>query len=238
MAGVAQAGSLIVNRLHVTDPFLWARSPGTDFWIMAANIVAVAGTFPDDLADYEWTTTSLGLTAGSAADFITSADVGAPRTFLTNAAGDLLQSPVVFGDYAHALLAKQFLGYLPTKLNMEAYAAFSVGTSNETASCLGFVEDGGSIVTANDALATVFSDGTNFKLRSGAATSGAGALIDTNYHLWKIVVDATNCTLTMDGANSISVATEADEFPVSFGLGCVAAGNNRIQLAWAHIWYD
>ena len=228
------------SRHHIYDPLVWERAPGTDFWLFAANRVAAAATFPDDLADYGWVTTSVLFTAGVGADFISSADVGTPRTLGTNAASDILQSPVIFGDYPHARMAQTFLGYLPTKLIAEFYAYFDVASANETATAIGFVEDEGSPITAAgaDALAMVYSDGTNFKLESGAGASAAGAAVDNAAHLWKIVVDATNCTCTMDGGNSISVATETDQFPVSFGLGTVAAGTNRIQLSWLHIYYE
>lgn len=225
------------NRYHVTDPFNWARSAGTDFWITAHNNVAAAGTFPDDLADYEWVTTALALQAGSAADHISSADPGTPRAFLTDASGDRLQSPNIFGDYSNALVAKSFLGYLPTLLVAEFYAAFSVASANETNSQIGFIEAGGSAVNAADAYATVTSNGTNFKVGTGAGLgSDVGAAVDNAYHLWKIVVDATNATLTMDGGNSISVAIQADLAPASFGLHVLTT--NRIQLAWAHIYYQ
>ena len=232
----------IGSRVHITNPFEWDRSPATDYWLAATNHVAAAATFPDDLADYGWVTTSVLFTAGSAADFITSADVGIPRSLGTDAASDILQSPVMFGDYAHALQAKQFLGYLPTKLCAEFYAQFNVASAAETATTIGFVEAGGSPVTAAgaDTMASFYSDATNFKLESGAGASAAGALISTTYHLWKIVLDVTTqlATGTMDGGNAITVALQTDLFPVSFGLGTVAAGTNRIQLSFLHIWYE
>lgn len=226
------------TRHHVRSPHGWGTEVGTDYWLYAtsADIVTASGaTNLSGLDSFGWTTTALGLTVGSAADFITSADVGAPSSLLFNATADLLQSPVVFGDYAHALMVQQFLGRLPTQLVLECYAAFTTATATETNTCLGFIEDGGSPATANDALATIFSDGVNFGLRSGAAASAVGALVDNAYHLWRIVVDATNCTLTMDGGNSVSVATEADEFPVSFGVHTLTT--NRIAPVWAHIYY-
>ena len=51
---------------------------------------------------------------------------------LTDASGDLLESPSVFGTYDHALMASEFLGYVPTQLDVEVLAAFSVQSANET----------------------------------------------------------------------------------------------------------
>jgi hypothetical protein len=172
-------------REHIRNPRYWADSAGTDFWIACGpgkHSEAVAQG-EDPLPAHGWAAVSIVEDAGSDGDFLSSSDDD-PSSFHFDAASDRLHSPSVFGNYAHALLAGQFLGYFPTSLNLEVYAAFLDATTNETASGFGFVEGGGSIITANDALAVVVSDGTNFKLRSGAATSAACPADDTSWHQW------------------------------------------------------
>lgn len=229
--GSALAG----NRVHAYEPNMWGTRPATDFWAtFATNGILTAGN-AHELADYGWTTTSLIFTTPSGADFITSADQGTANAITTNAAADLLQSPVIFGDYNHALQAQQFLGYLPTTLTLEAWAQFTTASANETITGFGFVEDGGSPAVANDALAMIFSDGTNFGLRSGAA-SDAGAAVDNSNHLWKIVVTSANVEWFIDGTSQGTIALEADEWPVSFGL--TSTTTNRPALSWVHIYYS
>ena len=42
----------------------------------------------------------------------------------------------------------------------------------------------------------------------------------------------------MDGTSQGTIALEADEFPVSFEAGIVAAGTNTIGLGDVHVWYE
>ncbi|KKK63454.1 hypothetical protein LCGC14_2994100, partial [marine sediment metagenome] len=44
-------------------------------------------------------------------DFLSSSDIGVPDHVLTNASGDLLQSPAIFGGYAHSRAAESMLGF-------------------------------------------------------------------------------------------------------------------------------
>jgi hypothetical protein len=229
-------------RQHVTNPRYWAESAGTDFWIAGgpAEATVATGQGLDVLAVHGWVTTSIVEDVGSDGSFLDPSDAD-PSSFHFNAASDLLTSPTIFGSYAHGQLAGQFLGYTPTSLNLEIYAVFLDATGTETASGFGFVEGGGSIVTANDALAVIHSDGTNFKLRSGAATSGAGPVDDTSWHHWKIRIKSTGVEWFVDGTsqNATSLlALEADEFPVNFGIGVVGGGTNYMKMAWAHIFYS
>ena len=227
-------------RLHVNHPQGWGYMIGTDYWMyISANGMLTSGN-AHELSDYGWTTTSLvGPSSGSGADFLSSSD-SVSGTLSTNAGSDLLQSPSVFGNYGHGRGASIILGYMPTRLNLEFNAAFPVVANNETATCIGFVEDTGSIVTANDALATIFSDATNFKLRSGAATSAAGPAVDTNGHLWRIQLNKTDALAYwwVDDVAQPSLTLETDEFPCAFGFGQVAAGSNTIAMGDVHIWYD
>ena len=229
------------GRAHVRTGAGWAKEAGTDFWLIAGpnedTVAAAAGK--TTLAETGWTCTSIDEAAGAAADFLSSSDEVDPSYYGCGAASDLIQSPTIFGSYAHGQMAAAFLGTSPTELNLEIYAKFVDATANETASGFGFVEDGGSIVTANDAMAVIHSDGTNFKLRSGAATSSAGAVDDTAWRLWRIRVNSSGCQFWMDGTlqNSTALALQTDEWPVSFGIGTVAAGTNFLKMAWAHVWY-
>lgn len=233
------------QRVHVTTPEAWNRAGGTDFWGVwgPESITAAAGSSAL-ITDSGWTATSLVETAGTGADLLATGDRTAPAHVLTDAASDLLQSPAIFGDYMHGQIAASILGYQPTKLIAEFGFAFTVNSANETASCIGFVEAGGSIVTANDAMATIFSDGTNFKLRSGAATSTAGDAVSTTWHVGRIQLDnsvaaGTNmATWAIDGVAQPALNLQTDLFPVSFGFGIVAAGTNRIGHSFIHIFYQ
>lgn len=227
-------------RKHVLRPQDWGVMAGTDFWLIATANGGLGSGNAHELSGYGWTTTSLALADGSAADFMSSSDVGTPGEFTQNAQNDLLKSPAIFGDYAHAHQAMLLLGkkVLPRYLIMDSYARFSVVANAETTTAMGFVEDGGSIVTANDALAVVFSNGTTFAIRSGAATGTGVVAVDTNPHRFRIVCDKSNALayLYVDGTASGSVAIENDEWPVAFGAGSGGA-NNLIQLNQAHIYY-
>jgi len=229
------------RRVHILKGADWARSVGTDFWLIGGpnEETAATGAGLRTLDAGGWTAPSIDENAGSGADFLSSADDGPPNWGM-GAASDLIQSPSIFGNYSHAYMAQQFLGHIPTELNLEIYAQHVDGTNNETASGFGFVEDGGSIVTANDAMAVIYSDGTNFKCRSGAAATAAGAADDTSWHLWRIQVAAAGIYWYIDGTvqNSTVLALQTDEWPCAFGIGVQAGGSNFLKMAWAHIWYS
>lgn len=227
-------------RQHVRNPYNWGHEVGTDFWLHANANGSLGASTTWLISDAGWTATSLAMASGSGADFMTASDVGTPGQYTQNAQNDLLQSPAIFGDYAHARAAMLLLGKktLPRYLIMDALARFSVVANAETTTALGFVEDGGSIVTANDAMAVVVSDGTSFDIRSGAATGTGVVAADTAVHRFRIVCDRTNSLayLYVDGTASGSVAIQADEWPASFGAGSGGA-NNLVQLNQAHIFY-
>ena len=229
-----------LRRKHVLSPLDWGDTAGTDYWFVPGSSMTGATTFL--LSSRGWTTTSMVLTGGSGADFISAADVGTPRTALTNASGDILQSPALFGDYHRGRIAQIIMGekILPRFLICDMYAAFTVASANETNSSMGLFEDDATISTADDALAAIYSDGTNFGLRSGA-DSDAGAVVDNAYHWWRIQIDRSITAVTdgvawyMDGALQGTIDREADEWPVYWGLHTLTT--NRISLASAHIYY-
>jgi len=224
-------------REHVLRPQEWADSAGTDFWLVAGPGGMLTATTIQELADYGWTATALTFTAASGADFLSSADVGVPNTIDFGASGDLLKSPAIFGDYNHGLLAAQLLKKQPTKLVTECYAQFSVATANEPTSGFGLVEDGGTPATAADHMAFISTNGTNFLCASGAA-SDTGALDDSLFHKFKTIVRNTDSLVEwyIDDVSQGMLAVQADEWPVSFGAHVLTT--NRLQLAWAHIYYD
>lgn len=231
-------------RKHVLRPQDWGVMAGTDFWLIANANGGLGSGNAHELSDYGWTTTSLALADGSAADFMTSSDVGTPGEFTQNAQNDLLKSPAIFGDYAHARQAMLLLGRktLPRYLIVDMYARFSVYANNETTTALGLVVDGGSIVTANDHLAAFVCTGTYWTLRSGADTVTSTIAADANPHRFRLVLDRTisggtdAVTGYVDGVSVGTIDLETDEFPAAFGAGSGGA-NNLVQLNQAHIFY-
>jgi len=237
---ITSGGIIRDRRHHLYTGEHWSSDCGTDFWLICAvsELTAANAAGKHTLDTHGWTATAITEAGGAAGNFLSSTGDD-PSNWTFGDASDLLQSPTLFGSYGHALMVAEHLGYMPTELNMEVYAQFVDATGTETASGFGFVEGGGSIITANDALAVIYSDGINFRLRSGAAVTAAGAVDDTAWHLWRIKINASGCWFYMDDTlqNATLLALEAGEFPVSFGIGVQAAGTNFLKLAWVHIWY-
>ena len=236
-------GSGISNRIHIVSPQNWGFATGTDFWLIGSvNGMLTAGN-GHELSDYGWTTTALSLLAGTAADMGDSTDFGVPGGIEFTAASDLLQSPALFGDYTHMRMAQGFLGYLPTRLVMEAYGYFTDATpANETASGFGFVDAGGSPITAANSSAMIVANTTNFTLRSGG-DSDAGAAYDVNPHVFKIVITGGGAVTDktewfIDGTSQGTIDRNVDAFPASFGAGVQAVGGNFFVLSWVHISYE
>ena len=239
---------LPLARRHVTRGHGWGFEAGTDFWLMPNpgidQGIAASATDPNGLlglAAHGWTATSLVNTAGSGADFGSSADKGTPNHFLTNASGDLLESPAVFGDFAHMEAARRIAGMkgLPRFLVAEFMGSMSVHSADEPRSGWGFVEDGGSVATEADLAAFISSDGTNFQIGANAGTPANGAADDALWHVFEIVLDRNTqlATWYIDRVlQTGSVALVADEAPYSFGFHALTT--NRPLLAWAHVYYD
>lgn len=214
-------------RIHVSE-LDWGRPNATDYWIGASNAVALgASTAVGAIASAGWVATSVAFTNTKTADFLSSSD-DTPANYGADANADVLLSPIIFGNYAHALGVSKTLGYFPTQLCAEWYGAFTTASANEAGTYMGF---------KNTALVgAIISDGTNFKLSNQAGTTDAGAAIDTSYHTWKIIVDATNMEWFIDGTSQGTVATSADQWPCGFGW--TASTTNRPALAWGHVWYQ
>ena len=228
------------TRIHVTDPFDWNRVLGTDYWAFFGpeSITSATGRL---LSDQGWTTASLAETAGTGADFLSSADEENPAHVLTNASGDLLQSPSVFGDYIHAQAAAKILGRDITRMVVEWYGAMTVRTANEVISGWGLVEAGGSPATGDDHMAWIWvaggvGDAFHFEYANGTGDD-TGAAADTSWHAFKIVGTLGGTwEWFIDGVSQGTLAIQTDLFPVSFGMH--AFTTNRPALSWLHIWYE
>ena len=218
------------SRVHVGARD-WQESPATDYWFYTGPDVSVASgaTNISGLDSFGWTTTSLAFTNLVTGDFMAAAD-DTPIHLLTNADLDVLQSPIMFGSYAHQQFVKSILGYEPTRLCAEFYAAFTVATADETASHIGFY-NGAAVVMA------INSDGTLFELYNGS-TKDNGAAVDNAYHLWKIAVDkgAGTAEWFIDGTSQGTLAITQDVWPAAFRMA--ASTTNRPALSWAHVWYE
>ena len=223
----------VAHQLRIDVPsHLWQSMPGTDFWIVAGSadaITASGATNLSGLDSFGWTTTTLGFTNSVTADFMSSAD-DTPPIIQGADTTDVLRSPIIFGNYSHQLLVGQKLGYLPTRLIVDFYGAFTVASANEAGTYMGF-HNGAAIVAA------IYSDGTNFILSNGSVTD-VGALIDNLYHQWRVIVHSVPGTIEwkIDGVSQGTVAILPDVWPAA--LGCVAGTTNRWALSWAHVWYE
>ncbi len=236
--GLVDGRTVMRHHVHGAD---WDDDYGTDYH-MAPSAAEISGTGQrEDLSDVGWTTTGLAgqYVPGVSADFITEGTLGVPNHYVTNAASDTLQSPDLFGDWVHAQQSGQLLGFIPTTLTMAAWLAFSVASNNETAVGIGFSDAGGSILTAGDAIAVIHSNGTNFICRS-SADSDVGAAIDTNWHLWKIVLSMGTTDAIewfIDGTSQGTLDLRTGVFPASWGAGVGVGLSNRVLIGPAHISY-
>ncbi len=223
-------------REHALQPQDWGKQAATDFWAFFGDLQAIEATVFGDLDSFGWLTNSFSYLAGSGADFMSSSGIGTTGGLNFDAGGDLLTSPFIFGDYAHALMAGQILGKMPTSLNMECYARLAAN-NDENGSGFGFIEAGGATTTAADQMAYISSGGTVFELHSGA-TEDAGATNDTDPHLWKIKCSGTTAEWFMDGTLQGSIALQDDLWPVAWGVGTEGGGDNDPVMSWVHIWYS
>ena len=230
-------------RVHITDPRQWAGSLGTDYWAhFGPEVITPSGLIEPPLSDFGWVTTSIADQAGSGADFMSSSDPGTPNAALTNASGDILQSPSIFGDYAHSQAAAAILGYTPTKLICEFYGALTVASADEPVSGFGLIEAGGSPVNGADQMAYIRSNGTVFLLGAAVDGGGTGSAVDANWHKWRITVTNTGAitdaiSWSKDGvAEATTIDLQNDLWPVSFGMHALTT--NRPAVSWVHLWYE
>ena len=222
----------------VNDPAQWASSAGYEFWIVFGHLdlMTVMGATNVGLSGAGWTgaiAANASITEGSTGDFLSSADID-PTRIVIGSTNMLLSSPRIFGSYDHGLMARRFLGYLPTKLCCEFYARFSVASANEATSYIGFGSPSLANVSSAGGAGGVTSNGTNFLLISDLG-SDPGAAIDTAWHLWRIEVGPTNTEWFIDDVSQGTITTETDIWPTCFNI--VSGVTNRPQLAWARVYY-
>lgn len=222
----------------ITDPRFWASRLGYEFWINVGHQdpFSTMSASNDGLSGYGWTCTSLAVTEGVAGDFGSAADID-PTRIILDATGDTLTSPSIFGNDAHGKQAARFLGYIPTKLCCEFFAAFTVNTANELGTWIGFntpaaVTDP---TAAGGGPGAIVSDGTNFRLRSDNGND-AGAAKDNAWHIWRIEVMASTVEWFIDDVSQGTITTETDIFPCFFGMRCTTT--NRIAFSWGRVWYQ
>lgn len=245
---------LPLARHHVRAGSRWAHEIGTDYWLQPTSGLdqaAAANTATgDELAENGWIATSLVNTVGSGADLGSSSDKGTPNHFLTNASGDLLESPRMFGDYAHMRAAADIAGMadLPRFLIARFWGAMTVSSADEPRSGWGFFEDAGAVGTEAVQAAFISSDGSNFQIGCNAGTPANLQTDDDNWHEFVIVMAVTEQRAYgyIDptwrfgspplGAALNSVALIADEAP--YGFGFHALTTNRPGLGLTHILYD
>lgn len=241
------AGSMgVASRRRHVGPRDFDNAAATDYWInftSDANQVAAAGaTTPYGLSGWGFVTTSLVATAGTAGDFNSSSD-HTPSHILTDASADAFVTPRMFGGYDQFQRVSTVLGYVPTKLCYEVYAAFTVASANETASFFGFVAPATTDAAAAGGGPCIRSGGTasTFFLTSDNG-SDAGANIDTAWHRWRVDCDATNAEWFTDiatpgtMASHGTIAIEADIWPLAWKM--IVTTTNRIGISWLHIWYE
>lgn len=226
---------------------LWTRSIGLEYWHVFGPGSQGASS-AHALADNGWTVTGAPPdVAESGADFLDPADYGTTGGVHLDTAADVIQSPALFGSAAHADLVAALVGSqdLPTLLVLDWWGRFSAN-NNETATGVGFVEDGGSAAVANDHMAAIAVDGTDFVLRSGAASVKL-VTDDTNFHHFRIKCDKATglATAYVDdmSAELGTIALQADEWPAAVGGGVLTAtGANdpvikafRVRYGWHHL---
>jgi hypothetical protein len=227
-------------RVHAYRPQDWGAFPATDYWANWGDLT-FADAAASDLVANGWLTSGFSHLASSGADFISSSDVGTTGGLNFDAVSDYMISPFIFGDYAHALLAGQILGYMPTELNMECYARFAANNDEEETG-FGLLEagtDANALVKA-DLMAFVTSDGTNFSLESGAAAAASDGLDSTTPHQFKVTLSGTTAKWWIDGTlQTNTLAIQNDLWPCAWGAGTKAAtGANDPVINWVHIWYS
>lgn len=266
---------LPMTRKHVLKGAEWGHVAGTDYWLnfnSGFDTLAAASTATgDELAENGWVSTSLVNTAGSGADFGgglltrtttgagpktgkfggTYGDVGVPNHALTNATGDLLLSPAIFGDAAHMEQAAILAGMsiLPRFLIADWWGSMSVLTAAEVRSSWGlFVAAASDATVEASQLAVIQSGGTgaNFLLAGAAATMtqlGSVAAVGTGWHKFKVVLAyngaaAASVYAYIDGVLQSTVPGVAaqDVFPCRFGFG--AFTTNRPLLGATRVYYD
>lgn len=215
----------------VSDPRLWASTPGLEFWatFKHADVVNTMGSANEGWSGHGWGMfpTSGLVTDGSAGDVLSAADNDPTALNLDGSFGSAT-SACVFGGYDHALAAKRFLGYMPTTLSIEVFASFTTVANNDNSTYIGFT-------SALNTNCIINSDGTNFRFQDDVA-SDLGATADTAWHLFGITINASDMEWFIDGVSQGTLTTQADRWPALVAL-VTGAGSNRLKVAWCRVYY-
>ena len=228
------------GRVHQYDPHHWGCRPATDFWVVF-NTSDLAPSGDWDLLSNGWESVGWSHLAPSGADFLSgtpTADIGTTGGANFDTAGDYLISPFQFGDYSHARMVQELLGYLPTELNLEVYGRFAANP-DENASGFGFVEagGGGSVLADADLMAFIGLGGTKFELIRGDGTVDESvAVYDTDPHLFKIKCSGTTAEWFIDDVSQGTLGLQDDLWPVAFGVSVETTADPVVS--WAHVWYN
>lgn len=209
----------------------WHRMFGTDYVASWANASAYAG----------WTYTGTPSLIANASDgdlfSLTDHNPAGLQLATTASAQSMRLQELPFGTYNHFVNAEKILGYTPTRLVMTIIARFSVASANEAQTGFGLVNVTTATTSNGQKVAWIASDGTNFILRSNTTTD-TGATVDTNWHEWKVVVDATNTEWFIDGASQGSYSTVADIWGGGFQVNGAASRTNVPQISSVHLRYE
>ena len=247
---------LPLARKHVRAGARWAHEMGTDYWLHITSgldqAAAASTATGDELAENGWIATALTNTVGAGGDFGALGDTTrTPNHFLTDAAGDLLESPRLFGTYEHMRGAADIAGMsdMPRFLIARFWGAMTVHSADEPRTGWGFFEDAGNITLEAVQAGFISSDGTNFQIGANAATPVNLQADDALWHEFVIVLDV----LTLKAYGYVdptwrayeppplpsalgSIALAADEVPYGFGMHMLTT--NRPGLGLTHIYYD
>jgi len=253
--GVDKKYYLPITRQHVRSGSRWAHEIGTDYWLHITTGLDQAGAAStatgDELAENGWIATSLVNTAGAGGDFGSLGDTTrTPNHFLTDASGDLLESPRMFGSREHMLAAADIAGMRnpPRFLIARFWGAMTVHSADEPRSGWGFGEDAGAVATEAIQQGFISSDGTNFQIGSNAGTPVNLTTDDATWHEFAIVLAVTEQKAYgyVDptwrfgspplGAALGSVDITADEAPYFFGFHALTT--NRPALGLTHVYYE
>lgn len=244
-----------LSRQHVRAGSRWAHEIGTDYWLQMTSGLDQAGAAStatgDELAENGWIATSLVNTVGSADTFGTYITTAAPNHFLTNASGDLLESPRMFGTYSHMRAAADIVGSraLPEYLIARFWGAMTVHSADEPRSGWGFTEDAGGVETEATQAAWISTDGTSFQIGANAGTPVDLQADDALWHEFAIVLSRTaqiayafiDPTWRAYDQPPLSlalgsIALTATEAPYCFGFHALTT--NRPALGLTHLYYD
>lgn len=225
----------------------WCQRPAVAYYLtFGAESFGTTGD-AHELADFGFTTTSLVMAGGAAADlppadFCASGatiDAGTPGSATADAGTDLFQTPSIFADPMGFFWAGRLLGSNkpPRMFVAEFFGALTTDSANETRSGFGLIEDGGTAGTDADAFAWIYSNSANLCIRSGAANGSAvGPAVSQQMLLHRIEVDRVDQIIRWKTSSNFgatwtqhaTLALEPDELPCAFGA--YAHTTNRFGL--------